>query len=604
MQSVKNNGIKYLSAYLFFLSVTTVRFFGESHFANFNDKTNLIFHHHYWFLFVFILFLINFKYFLKLQPSKTWWLAFCSPVILIPLIYNMVFRGGNIVKFNYLSARDLPNYLKDIGTFMIFSEKNRPIAIELIMITLAISIFGYYVTRKPVRSILCAVSCYLSLMILAGTVIIAPQKPDFTLFVPESSMKLQNFMSFVYFFASVVAITVLFFREIVDFIKERKRFILLIVLFTVFFTGFQFLLTSPSTADRVLMIPHSFLFAFFITMIVFLKKNAVLKVLVFIQIVISSGILYLCFRVTDRPVVDQKIKSALSYLEKKQERNGDFASESCRSVQRKECTKHTGSVFIPTFISYSLKFVKNNSVADSIYDKGIDFIRSKRGSGDLWRFWGTKIDPDLDDTACASFLLESEGEKLLNKEKIYNNRNNEGHFNTWIRSDRKNDVDAVVNTNVLLYLGENPKTAASCNLVVNSILDSNESRVLYYYPDSNTLFYTLSRAHFEKKLSCIEKAVPFITMKVKDRLKNSINEKNAMQTAMLLNTLLNFNQRSEITYDAVEMLHKTQRRDGSWEGSVFFIAGEPPDPASFYYFSDETATALVIEFLSRYTRSY
>lgn len=298
MQVIKNNGMKYLSAYLFFLCVTTGRFFLEAHYARFADPKNLIFHHHYWFLFVFILFLINFKYFLGMHPSKSWWVAFCSPVIFLPLIYNMIFRAGGVVKFNYLSAKDLPVYIKDIFTFMIFSEKNRPIAFELMIITFSIFLFSYFISKKPLRSILCAFSCYLSLMVLAGTVIIAPHKPDFTLFVPETSLKLQNFMSFLYFSASTAAVIVLFSGEMSAFLKEKKRVFTFAVLFTVFFAGFQIVLTEPSITDRILMIPHSILFSMLVTVTVLLKGEYPLKILFLVQTLFSSGILFRMFFMT------------------------------------------------------------------------------------------------------------------------------------------------------------------------------------------------------------------------------------------------------------------------------------------------------------------
>ena len=295
MAILKNNGLKYLLAYLFFLSVTTTRFFFEAHFANFVDKENLIFHHHYWFLFVFLLFLINFRYFLGLHPSRSWWMAFCSPVILLPLIYNLIFRGGSLVKFNYLSALDLPNYFKDIATFMIFSQKNRPIAIELIIITLSIFLFSLFITKKTVRSILCALSCYLSLMIFAGTGLIAPHKPEFTLLVLSTSLKLQNFMSFLYFFAAMIAALILFFEEISDFLREKKRFMSFITLSSSFFISMQFMLTSPSITDRIFMIPHSLLFSILITVMIFLKKQYALKALLIVQTAFSMGIILRAF---------------------------------------------------------------------------------------------------------------------------------------------------------------------------------------------------------------------------------------------------------------------------------------------------------------------
>ena len=291
MSVLKNNSTKYLAAYLFFLSVTTGRFFFEAHYARFADPKNLIFHHHYWFLFVFLLFLINFKYFLGLHPARIWWVAFLSPVIFLPLIYNMIFRGGGLVKFNYLSAKD-PDYLLNIFTFMLFSEKNRPVGIELIIVTFSIFLFSYFISKKPVRSAICAISCYLSLMIFAGTVIIAPHKPDFTLFFINSSFKLQNFMSFVYFSASVTAAVVLFFNEIHLFLNQKKHLILFSSSLVLIFTFFQFLLKEPCLFDRYILLFHSGLAAFLISTAAYAPRQYALKILLLLHISVSSGILF------------------------------------------------------------------------------------------------------------------------------------------------------------------------------------------------------------------------------------------------------------------------------------------------------------------------
>jgi hypothetical protein len=43
-------------------------------------------------------------------------------------------------------------------------------------------------------------------------------------------------------------------------------------------------------------------------------------------------------------------------------------------------------------------------------------------------------------------------------------------FKTWIRAEGlSNDIDTVVNANVLLYLGEQAKTAAACNALVRVV---------------------------------------------------------------------------------------------------------------------------------------
>jgi len=608
---LKNNSSKYLAAYLFFLCVTTGRFFFEAHYAHFVDTKNLIFHHHYWFLFVFLLFLINFKYFLRLHPSKIWWTAFLSPVIFTPLIYNMIFRGGNLVKFNYLSAKE-SDYIMNIFTFMLFSKENKPVGIELIIITFSIFLFSYFISKRPLHSFICALSCYISLMVLAGTVIIAPHEPDLTLFFINSSFKLQNFMSFVYFSASTIA--VLFHTEILEFFREKKKQLFLVFIFLIIFTTFQFILTEPSITDRILMIPHSFLFSIFLAVIVFARKDLPLQLLLLLVLIAASGILFQLFFTPSRKhelpertknnnldfTIEQKIENGISILSSRQQENGEFTSVSCRTPDRKQCSVHKGSVFIPTFILYSLNFVKNNANAHKIIRKGTGFIRSEKGNGDLWRFWGDRIDYDLDDTSCSSFILELSGETLSNKKTIYSNRDQDGLFKTWIRNSQKNDVDSVVNSNVLLYLGENEMTAPACNALVDAVMKNKETSMSYYYPEIAVFYYTLSRAYFEKQLKCVEKGIPPIVKKVEKMLNDKNAENDIMIKVMLLNTLLNFNRFSDLMDISAEILLKTDLNDLFLAKKPFFVAGEPPDKPSFYYFSNETTIALSIEFLSRY----
>jgi len=286
---------KFLIAYLFFLIVTTFRFFMEAHFGRFADPQNLIFHHHYWFLFVFFMFLINFKYILKMPASRSWWIAFCSPVILMPIFYYIIFGSATRLRLNYISIKELDIYFRDIFTFMIFSERNQAISGELIVVVLGISAFSYYISRKVVRSIVVGITSYLSLMIFAGTVLIAPHKPERVLIYAKSALNLQNFMSFIYFFAALIAGSLLFSNELRQFFIERKRKLLFVSLALFFFIVFQLFLKRPQIADRILMIPHSLLFSLFISVLIFIRKEWMLKVAIFVHVLVSSGILYNCW---------------------------------------------------------------------------------------------------------------------------------------------------------------------------------------------------------------------------------------------------------------------------------------------------------------------
>lgn len=290
----KNN--KFFIAYLFFFTVTTIRFFWEAHFSNFVDAENLFFHHHYWFLFVFILFLLNFKYILKLDPEKMIWTAFLSPVIFIPIIYNILFRDGGLMRLNYLSAVNFSEYIKNLFTFLLFSDLNKPVSIELLLITISIFIFGYIITKKIKRSLLCAILCYFSLMILGGTSIIAPKKPDFALIVVDSGLKLQDFFSFLYFNAAIISTTILFFKKFKTFLGNKKTLLSSTLFFFIAMATLNILADNFSLTDRIFMASHAFLISLFISSL-FLKDNLQIKLFLGIQITISAKILLAAFSV-------------------------------------------------------------------------------------------------------------------------------------------------------------------------------------------------------------------------------------------------------------------------------------------------------------------
>lgn len=287
------NDFKYLLLYLFFLSVTTARFFLESRFSNFIDNRNLIFHHHYWFLFVFLLFLINFRFFLKLKPDETVWTALLSPVLFLPVIYNLYAGAGQKMALDYLSPVDIIDYFYDVFTFMLFSDINRPISVELIAITVSIFIFSYHKSSEILRSLVCAVSCYLSLIVLGGTALIASENPDFNLFVIRSTFRLQSFLTLLYSGAAFTAAAFLFYDRLHQFFSETRRLSVFAVTSIILGTAANLLIVNPSLFDRLLVIPHCLIIALFITVLLFLKKNTGIKILFLIFSIGSATVLYL-----------------------------------------------------------------------------------------------------------------------------------------------------------------------------------------------------------------------------------------------------------------------------------------------------------------------
>jgi len=299
-------------------------------------------------------------------------------------------------------------------------------------------------------------------------------------------------------------------------------------------------------------------------------------------------------------MIEQSVGKATMFIEKSQQGNGDIPSKVCKDPKQIKCMTHKGSVFSTTFILYSLNFLKEIGPVEKIIAKGLSFIDSKKEKDDLWRFWGSRIDPDLDDTSCSSFLFKAEKKNLINSEMIYRNRDGSGVFKTWVRKEQQNDIEGVVNANVLLYLGENEKTTPACNWIVKAILEGRDDDILHYYSDKAVLFYTLSRAYDQHKLKCVKKDKPLIIELVRKDLEKYKKDKDYLNLAFSLNALLNFGLNKNDLQKYVEFFLNGQNKDGSWDSSLFFLAVDlPVKKPSSYFFSKEVTTALVGEFLFR-----
>src|SRR5215217_4309614 len=94
--------------------------------------------------------------------------------------------------------------------------------------------------------------------------------------------------------------------------------------------------------------------------------------------------------------------------------------------------------FVTCSVIYALSFVAGYRVEDA-KRRGLDFLASEMEFGGVWRYYGRtqfkhdRIPPDLDDTACASYALLSNGRHVPNNRWIFEaNRDQKGRFLTWI----------------------------------------------------------------------------------------------------------------------------------------------------------------------------
>lgn len=239
-------------------------------------------------------------------------------------------------------------------------------------------------------------------------------------------------------------------------------------------------------------------------------------------------------------------------------------------------------------------------------NKGLDFLLEEREEPGVWRYWSSRntirIDPDLDDSCCASFVLKlflPEHSIVSNEQIIQANRAESGLFKTWLRApDCGNDTDTVVNANVLLYLGEREETTAASHHLNRVINDNSEVHSYSYYLDPLALYYMVSRAYFHRVLALSESKAAVI-QKTLARQAPDGSFGDEMLTGLALCTLLNYGAGDEAVEKAITYLIQTQQPAGSWPRSPFYAGPEPPIPHNVWWGSEELTTAFCLEGLAR-----
>jgi len=318
--------------------------------------------------------------------------------------------------------------------------------------------------------------------------------------------------------------------------------------------------------------------------------------------------------ISQRQKIEDSIQGAINFLSESQLNYGEFKTYASWNPWFLP-SFFDSSPFVTTFVLYSLKDLKNEKVK-IMTKKAIDFLLSEQEKGGIWRFWTSRnkkrLPPDLDDISTISFILKLNGANFDNNlQLILNNRNEDNLFLTWIMEEKyknniawrmvEKDVDCVVNTNVLLYLGKNDPSVCS---YINQVIKSNNYSSIYY-PSKLAFYYMVSRA-FKNGITGFEESKDEILKSTLSRQKRNGSFGNTLETALALNTLFNFNYSGREIDLGTNFLLKRQSVNGSWKKSVFFLG--PPfwflaTPLMYrYYGSEELTTALVIESLKNYRR--
>lgn len=267
------------------------------------------------------------------------------------------------------------------------------------------------------------------------------------------------------------------------------------------------------------------------------------------------------------------------------------------------------SVFPTAVMAHSLSFVAE---ARDVFDRALTFLADEMRPGGVWKHWPRThpqhafLLPDLDDTACVSAALTRAGRTIPdNRALLLANRNRRGLFRTWLlryrhplamyafftrTSAKPFDVDAVVNANVLFYLGAIPEVVEH----LLAVLRENRERHCDKWYDNPFVIWTF----FSRALQQHDEARELLAKKIA-----AATPATALEHALAACTLLNIGRDADL-----EPLLRAQLPSGAWPASPVYHGGRArkrdgtfgePHPDTPYWGSEAWTTAFAIEALAR-----
>ena len=172
------------------------------------------------------------------------------------------------------------------------------------------------------------------------------------------------------------------------------------------------------------------------------------------------------------------------------------------------------------------------------------------------------------------------------------------HFFWKYLECERDDIDAVVNANVLSYVGLNEKIAPIVRWMNEVIAGGTEHCCDKWYLKKSTVYYFFSR-NYHLGIEGLEPMRRTIRERVlASFLDNGSVENHPLDTALMINTLLNLNYRQDIPAAAIAFLLGQQKQKGNWARRILYYGGPK---RIMGWGSEELTTAYCVEALFRYS---
>jgi hypothetical protein len=338
--------------------------------------------------------------------------------------------------------------------------------------------------------------------------------------------------------------------------------------------------------------------------------------------------------------VGNAIGKGLQFLATHQLPSGQFPIQTTFHYKPDSPVEEDASPFATSHVLYSLSFFEGADI-ESMVNPALCYLKREMTRTGLWRYWNRDaiwdgrriinfIPADLDDTASHSWLLRHYGIRYPdNRALLVHNRDRQGRFYTWFVPRLKatldlhywlaalreitlermllfwrtteadyNDIDAVVNANVILYLGRNSTTLPVIQWLAQVVEKGTELDNDKWYRDLFTFHYALSRCHYAG-ISGFEHLKSLVITRLNEEQKQDGSfGTEPMHTALALNTLINYKVdiSSPSLRTALTRMMDNQALDGGWPSAPYYYGG-PKKYVSWG--SRELTTALCLEALIR-----
>jgi len=314
---------------------------------------------------------------------------------------------------------------------------------------------------------------------------------------------------------------------------------------------------------------------------------------------------------SDPSSIRRAIEKGVAFLESVQLPSGEIPIEMSPTPEmRGDCVRD------PVIFTTALaaRALSSTSSAARVRSRAIDFLLREMEPDGLWRYPSSEhpghdhIPLDVDDTSIASAALAEAGRPFPNNRALLlTNRERSGLFRTWIvrwwphprkiyRFFREStaeirDVDAVINANVVIYLGDCKETRPAIAHMLAVLRANDEMRSTKWYESRFTVWYFFSHALAGIAPEAGGMIVPRI---------EAATARNALELALAASALQLWNRTPDL-----QPLIDAQLPSGAWPSAGFYHAGlERISPKEFqptppWWGSEALTTVLAVEALSR-----